>query len=167
MDLLALCVIMQFKQFFSDSGGLRTELTKGTIGSFSLKLVYALLAMALSIFLARSLGAEGYGIFAFAFTVMTLMTVPIQVGLPTLVVREVAKYQQDKQWGLIKGLLKRASQGILLMWLVISLIGLAIYWGLGGSINSIQSMTILWAILLLPLLALNRLCRFSIKSSRE
>jgi O-antigen/teichoic acid export membrane protein len=43
------------------------------------------------VLLARMLGAEGYGIYAYAFALVTLLAMPAKAGLPQLVVRETAR----------------------------------------------------------------------------
>jgi O-antigen/teichoic acid export membrane protein len=44
-----------------------------------------------AVLLARMLGAEGYGIYAYAFALVTLLAMPAKAGLPQLVVRETAR----------------------------------------------------------------------------
>ncbi|MFX1495489.1 MAG: flippase [Promethearchaeota archaeon] len=44
--------------------------------------------------LARYLGAEGFGIFAFCLSVVTLFCIFVNFGLNTLLVREIAKYKE-------------------------------------------------------------------------
>jgi O-antigen/teichoic acid export membrane protein len=48
------------------------------------------LAFILSVMLARSLGAEGYGSYSFALSVLMIISIPIQSGIPILAVREAA-----------------------------------------------------------------------------
>src|SRR5660397_112923 len=57
-------------------------------------------------------GADGYGIYAYAMALVGLMQVPVQLGLPNLLVREVAAYREKGEWGLLRGLLARVNQGV-------------------------------------------------------
>lgn len=148
-------------------GSLRTELVRGTVGSFGLKVINALLNLALSIVLARILAPEGYGIYAFAFSVMTLLAVPVQLGLPALLVREVACYQYAAQWGLLRGILERANQAVLLLSLVIGLAAAWAVWWLMEGMDAVQRATLGWALLLLPLGAFNRLREAALQGLRQ
>lgn len=55
--------------------------------------------------LARALGVEGYGQYVFALAVVQVMLVPLNFGLPTLVMREVAVLRTRADWALLSGLL--------------------------------------------------------------
>lgn len=52
--------------------------------------VGTVLAFIFSVILARSLGAEGYGLYSFALSVLMIISIPIQSGIPILAVREAA-----------------------------------------------------------------------------
>ena len=97
--------------FHGDS--LRAFLLRGVLGSGVLKIFHTLLILATAILLARTLGPEGYGIYAFAYALATLIAIPAQMGLPTLVVREVARYQLKEEWGYLKGILRFSNQVVL------------------------------------------------------
>lgn len=127
------------------------------MGSFGLKVAHTLLNLVISIVLARALAPDGYGIYAFTFSVMTLLAAPVQFGLPTLLVREVARYQYAARWDLLRGILLRANQAVFLLSLVVGLIAATAAWRLADQVNPTQLATFAWALLLLPLIALNRL----------
>jgi len=59
-----------------------------------------------AIILARALGAEGLGVYAATFALLTICSMPLEFGLPSLVTREVAKYWQTDDHSHIRGLLK-------------------------------------------------------------
>ena len=87
------------------------------------KLVNLALAFISSILVARSLGPAGYGAYAFIMSLVSLLALLSCLGLPELMVREIAKYEQSREWGLIRGLLHKghvsvACVGVLLMLLV-------------------------------------------------
>lgn len=54
-------------------------------------------ALALSVVLARTLGLKGFGIYSYALSIATLISVPVQLGLPTLVVRDTARLKQAQE----------------------------------------------------------------------
>lgn len=64
-----------------------------------LKLAHAILTLLIAVILARNLGPESYGIYAFAIALLTLLSIPAQSGIPLLLVRETAKAKADNNVG--------------------------------------------------------------------
>lgn len=83
----------------------------------------AAMAFVLAVLLARFLGSGGYGRYAVAFAWSTLLGVPAILGLNTFLVRGIATYEVREQWGLMKGLLFRANQLVLLTSTAIAVCG--------------------------------------------
>lgn len=137
--------------------GLGAQLVGGVLGSSGLKVVNLGVSITLTVFLARVLGPEGYGIYAFAFSLVTLLAIPVQVGLPILVVREVAKYHFQQRWGLMRGLLHWANRSVFVLSVGVGVAAALIAWVIFGQTAPIQLATFLWAVLLLPLIALGNL----------
>ncbi len=145
------------KNYIFGIEGVRAELLKSAVGSFGIRSLNAMLGLGLSIVLARELGPEGYGVYAFVFSLMVLLAVPVQMGLPTLVMREVARYHSSERWALLRGLLLRSNQAILLLSVLLSLIvGGVILWRYEGQ-DQVLLVTGAWALLLLPVTALTLL----------
>lgn len=132
-------------------------MARGFAGSAGIKLSQTFLGLLLSVLLARVLGAEGYGIYAFAFSVASLLAIPVQMGLPVLVVREVAHSQLKNQWGLFRGLLRRSNQLVVINSAMV-VGGAAVYIAVGqASEDPAQLQTMFWALMLVPLIALGNL----------
>jgi len=68
----------------------------------------------LAVLLARFLGSEGYGLYALAFAWSSFLLTPAILGLNTFLVRGIAVYEVQERWSLMKGLLFRANQLVLL-----------------------------------------------------
>lgn len=101
--------------------------------------------------LARTLGPESYGTYAFVLSIITLLSLPAKAGLPTLLVRETAKNQLNKDWGLMRGLLKASNLfAIGYSVIVVTIVG---SWLLLRGGDTLETATLLWALLLLPLMA--------------
>ena len=100
------------------------EFLKGSFSVFLTKAGGACLSFGLSVILARTLGAESYGVYAFAFAVSSLLLVPAHSGVPRLVVREMAKAWSVKDTSLIKGLRRWADRAIGVYAALILLVGL-------------------------------------------
>jgi len=149
------------------AGGLRKELARGAMGTFALKTIHGPLGLLVGIVLARILEPEGYGVYAFALSVAMLLGIPVQMGLPVLITRQVARYQYAERWELLRGLLQRANQAVLVMSVLIIIIA-----ALGGrwftaDMTEVQRATLVWALVLLPLLALNNLRGAALRGLRR
>jgi O-antigen/teichoic acid export membrane protein len=77
----------------------------------------------LAVLLARFLGSTGYGLYALGFAWATLLGVPAILGLNTFLVRGIAVYEVKEQWSLMKGLLFRTNQLVLLTSITIAICG--------------------------------------------
>lgn len=134
--------------------GLRAQLLRGGVGSIGIKVGQMSLALGLAILLARVLGPKGFGIYSYALTLVMMAAMPVYAGLVTLLTREIAAAQQRKDWSLVRGLLRRAQQGVILYSLFI--IGL----GAGGVIllqerfDNAEVVTFIAALVLFPITAL-------------
>ena len=71
--------------------GVGPEIAWETGWSFALKAANTGLGFLTTVLLARLLGAEGYGIYAYAYALVMLLAMPAQSGLPNLIVRETAR----------------------------------------------------------------------------
>jgi O-antigen/teichoic acid export membrane protein len=103
------------------------------------------------------LSREGYGIYIFAFSVMSLLAIPVHLGMPLLVMRQVAQYDYQEKWGLLRGVLLRTNQLLILLATAGAIIAAVAGAYLFNDIDPIQYATLGWALLLLPLLGLNKL----------
>ncbi|QBQ56627.1 flippase [Nitrosococcus wardiae] len=127
------------------------------MGSIAIKVANMLLGLALAIILARVLGPEGYGTYVYVFALISIMAIPAQFGLPKLVVRETAKAQVDKQWGLMRGVWRWASAAVGVLSGGIAAIALGIIWLLADRFSELQLATFLWGVVLVPLITLGAL----------
>lgn len=93
--------------------GLRAQLIRGATGVGGLKLLSIPLTLGVSILLARGLGPEGFGQYAFTLALLTLLSLPFGNGLLQLVTREVANYSQNRDWALLRGLVRYMHYWIL------------------------------------------------------
>lgn len=85
---------------------LRTEkLLRVFASSGALKIAQTFLSVIIGVLLARFLEPSGYGRYIFALAVINLLAIPAQSGLPTLLVREVARLSASERWGEMKRLL--------------------------------------------------------------
>ena len=137
--------------------GLGAELMRGVVGVSGLKIINLVVTFFIAVILARELKPDGYGIYTFVLSLITLISFFAYVGIPNLVLREVAKYQSAARWGMLKGLLKRSHQligvfSIIVVSLVISISSINSSWGISKDLS-----LVLLAIPMIIFLAINAL----------
>ncbi len=107
------------------------ELSTVLRGGF-IVLMIQIIGAALSFFsialVARMLGAEQYGVFAFYFSLLTVLALFGGIGFPAATVKFVAEYRERRNYGALKGFLRFA------FWLTI-FSGAAIALIAGGATN--------------------------------
>lgn len=136
--------------------GLRARLLRGGAGSAVIQAGNRVLVLALGIVLARALGPEGYGVYAYAFAIMSLLMVAAEAGVPTLLLREVAAGLERARWGLLRGALRRAVQFVVAASALVSLAGLLAVWFLADRLSPAELHTTVLMLAVLPLAALAR-----------
>jgi len=87
----------------------------GVSGSFLIKIGNAFFSLLSAVILARLLGVEGFGIYAFCLSIVQLLSIPAMLGSKQLLVREVASYRVKKQFSLLRGLILWFRQASLLV----------------------------------------------------
>lgn len=139
----------------SDRDG--AAMAQGGVGSLAMKLLHAALTLAVAALLARVLGPAQFGVYAFALAVVTILAIPIQFGLPTLVVRETAAGRARSDTATVRGIWRWSLRFALVASVVVILaatIFLALSW---EQLSSTSRWTFQWALALAPLLALGAL----------
>lgn len=146
---------------------LRAELLKGATGTAFLKISNIVLTMAVGILLARMLGPEDYGIYAYVLSIITLLGLPTKAGLPTLMIRETAMYHLQEKWALLRGILVLSNGFVIIFSIVIALFaGTIIHFGwIKFQFSSIS--IFLWSLWLLPLIAFGNLRGATLKGLRK
>ncbi len=147
--------------------GLKAQLLRGALGVGGLKVISLPLTLAASILLARGLGPEGYGQYAFIMAIIALLSLPVGSGLGQLVTREVAKYHHGHDWGLYRGLQRRAHQ-----WVFFGSVAMALVIALLAARNASWAVNDRWSLLLLatlmlPMLGLNALRGATLRGLRK
>ena len=137
--------------------GLGPLLIKAVGGSAGLRIVGMGFTFLVGLQLARGLGAEGYGIYGLAMSVVSIVGIPTQFGLPQLVTREVAASQAHADYGRLLSVQHWATRIVLIMsficiaavatWMILS----------GKDLGSELSQSTLVGLTLVPLIALGSL----------
>jgi len=108
---------------------------------------------AIAVILSHLLGADGYGAYAFAVAVGLLLTVPALLGLPPLIVREIAAARVHESWGAIRGVMQWTTRVVVGAATLVGGGALLVFWIAGWPEPPLRTPTLL-ALLLVPLIGL-------------
>ncbi len=132
----------------------RSSLARSSAGLGGLTVAEMALGLVVAVLLARELGAEGLGIYSLAIAAVTLAGLPVEFGLPRLVMREIAHAEPASPEA--KGVLLFAATVIGLISVIIVplvfFVGQSPWTGLGDTTRAILPA----AALLIPFSALGR-----------
>lgn len=134
--------------------GLRGQLLRGGIGSIVVKTVAMSLSLAMTLALARLLGPEGFGIYSYVFALITMLAIPVQKGLPQLVVRETAQAHAEGEWSTLKGNWRWATVVAVVYSLVLAVLGGLMAFLLVDRFTEAQITTFTWGLVLVPVMVL-------------
>ncbi|HEV8353716.1 MAG TPA: flippase [bacterium] len=146
---------------------LRRRLVGGTMATTAIKAAGMGFAFAIGVVLARALGAEGLGAYAYAMAWVNLLALPAAAGLHTIVVRDVAAAHVRKQWGLTRGLLAWSSRAALGFSLALGAAAFGLATVLGGRTDPRVVATLWISLPLVPLAALTRLRQAALQGLRH
>ena len=132
-------------------------------GVFGLRLSYSALTFISSVVFVRVLGTSGFGIYTYVVVWAYLLSVPATMGLDNFIVREIAVYQSQESWGLMRGLLAWANRAVLLTAIGLSLVSILIAWGLEKGAFSETFIAFCVAMALMPALSLRNIRRGAMK----
>jgi len=110
-------------KLLANKSDFKSILLKGVTHSCLLRVGSASSMLAISVILGRTLGPENYGIYAYCLAIINMIAIPTTFGLPEFLVRQISVYNVNKNWSLLKGLLKSSNFFVLMISLV--LMGLA------------------------------------------
>ena len=133
---------------------LQTQVIRGSTGSFFIYILFAIFSLAISISLARFLGADGYGAYANAIAWSNTLIPFATFGVTTLLVRDIAVFRTQNNWPLLKGLLKFSDRFVF----ILSIIVMLFFYGIdlvlfSGPEKQLMFRAILIAVPLIPLWA--------------
>jgi len=99
--------------------GANTSVLGQGAGNALLNFTALVLNFGTTLLLSRMLGADGYGAYAFAFSLALLLSVPAVLGLMPLLVREITAYRLSSSWGAVRGILRRANECVVVASVVV------------------------------------------------
>lgn len=159
-------MIQRFQTYLT-SPGLRTEVLRALIGSAGVRIVGMFFAFLVGVQLARALGAEGYGVYGLAMSIISLLAIPMQFGLPSLLTREIAAAEVKNEWSIIRGILDWSNRTVIMLSIAITLVMLTALFLFTKQINSELQYTLFSGLLLMPFIALGNLRGAALRGLRH
>ncbi len=135
--------------------GIGAILARGASGSFAVTVLGTAMSFVTNLVLARILGASEYGAYIYALTVVNLLALLAKFGMDSSVLRFVASYNAKGEWDLLRGILFRSTQWVVMGSIVIAGVAAVVVFFLRDTLGQSQSLTFFIAMLLLPLLAIS------------
>lgn len=141
------------------TGHLRGPIAGGAAGTLALQVFQTGCRFAISLALARMLGASGYGAYSFAIACVGVLSVLARLGFDSFLVRAVASYRSRNQWEQLHGVLLCAFQSALLASIAVALATAGVIWALVEHFQPQIATSLLIGLFLLPLLSLLSIVR--------
>jgi O-antigen/teichoic acid export membrane protein len=115
-------LLQRFDSRLSRHGELGAALVKGVVGFAGIKVGHAAIGLVTAVLLARLLGPASFGTYAFVMALVAFLTIPSELGIPGLAVREIAVTNARKDWPHMRGFIIKAHQvtGVLSAVLIIA-----------------------------------------------
>ena len=129
--------------------GLGADVLKSVGGTAGLRILGMFFGFLVGVQLARGMGAEGYGIYGLAMSVLALLSVPVEFGVPQLVTREVASAHVREDWDSLIGVLSWARRNLLVGASLMLLLVPAVLLASGYQLDSPFSLTLLMGLAML------------------
>ena len=140
------------------SSDLATKIFNALLGSAGIRILGMGLGFLVGVQLARGLGTQNYGMYSLVMSIIALMTVPTEFGIPQLTIREVAKANAKGQWESFKGIFIWSNRVVALVFVTLLLVLFVLKWlKLDALSNSEFTKTLLYGVIIVPLIALMRI----------
>lgn len=105
----------------------KSKLVGGSAFVLLFRVVNVFTAFGLSVFLLRSLGLEGFGLYAIYLAIMALVVLPITAGLPNLIVRKTSPAFAEGDRDEIRGVIGLILRILLVYFAILTVVGIVVY----------------------------------------
>ncbi len=113
--------------------------------------------------LARGLGVEAFGHYAFVLSVVLLLSMTARQGMDSGILRFVSVYSAQQKWGFLKGVLVWMTIRVGVVALVVSFIGFAVLLVAGSLAAPGLRETGFWGLIFLPLVTLSQINQYALR----
>lgn len=133
----------------------RSNLVRGSFAGLAARVAAILSGLLSAVVLARVLEPSGYGIYSYVFAIITVVMIPVHMGLPTLILRETARANAAEDWSLLRGIWRWAGC-VISGGAALAVCGIIIWlFVVERDMAAAQRSTLLWGLPLIPLMALS------------
>ena len=136
------------------SAGLEGRLGRSSVAAFAIHLAGAGVTYLAQLVIARTVGAGSYGIYAYVFAWVTVLSYCCALGFDISLLRFLPLYRSQQSWGLLRGAIRYAERSAVAAGLCIVLIGSAIVTARGSAMSPELANTFLAGLLVVPVTAL-------------
>lgn len=133
---------------------LTQKLASSSMRALAIYVVGAGLTYCSQLVIARTVGADSYGVYAYVFAWMTVLAYVAALGFDISLLRQIPAYRARGEWGLARGVLQYAERRCAGVSLLILAIGAGIVWGRSAALGSAMTKTFLIGFPLVPVWAL-------------
>jgi O-antigen/teichoic acid export membrane protein len=151
----------------SKSDGVDAVLTRGAGGALAVKIGGVGIGFAVHVLLARLLGVEQYGVYAYVISWMMILALPSKLGMDMALVKFVAAYRARKEWGLLYGVIEFVKRVTLLNSLAVGGITSLVVWGIHSRLGTSLSYTFWLGCAALPLLIMLHIRQSALRAFRR
>ena len=128
---------------------------RASITSLAVLVIGAELSCAAQLVIARIIGPDSYGIYAYVLAWVTLLGYMSTLGFPVSLLRFVPAYQVKGEWALARGVIQYAQRGTARSAIGVALIGACAIIALRGSLRPELVLSFLLGMATVPFLALH------------
>lgn len=122
-----------------------------------------ILAIIVGVLLARNLGVSGYGVYALCLSIVTVILVFTDLGMPTLIIRELSAAVSRNAYSLVLEIINTAVKTVAAASALTGLALSVVIMLLQNDILGIHATAIVASSLLLPITAINRVLSSALK----
>ena len=130
--------------------GIGATVLKGGGAAFAIRISGLGAVLVAEVLIARLLGVQGYGDYAFALSLISILAIFAKLGMDNLRVRFIPAYVGSGEWGLLRGVLERSRQGASAAATLMAVVMACVVWLIGDSVSDSLRATLLLACILLP-----------------
>lgn len=150
---------------YMTGSGLGQILIRSVLGSMILRIAGMAFAFLVGVQLARGLGSSGYGTYGLAISIMALLAVVVEIGIPQMLTREVAT-------GFARGDQDIARMAVAWGLKVVCATSIVVFGGVWVAlrnevfhIDPVLGHTLLWGAVLLPVAAVGNTCSAALRGA--
>lgn len=136
------------------STGLAGRVARGGVAALAIHVGGAGLTYGAQLLIARTIGAGGFGLYAYVFAWMTVLAYGVALGFDVAMLRFVAAYRAQEAWGLLLGVIRFAERTVAALGCAIVLLGSLCIWQWAGAVQEDLAPTFLIGLWLAPVWAL-------------